>query len=493
MIDHDHRSTILTLHRKGVKVRAIARSLSIGRNTVRRVIASGGQEARRPAANAVILDDDLLRKLFNQCEGYVERVWEKLKEEHHLEVGYSTLTRRIRGLGLRGNKPRSGRVPDEPGKEMQQDTSPYCVKISGVPTKVTGCSLYFRYSKESYLKFYPFFDRFAMKCFFHESLMHYRYSAETCIVDNTNLVVLRGSGKNALMVPEMEVFAKRYGFHFVAHAIKHCNRKAGEERGFWTVETNFFPGRTFASIEDLNRQAFVWATETRSQRRRAKTGLIPARAFEEEKPYLTKIPDGMHPPYRRHDRVVDQYGFIAFSANSFWIPTSITGSVVVLEYADKIKIFQNNREVVTYDLPPFGTRGEIFPKDRSHIGFQPRHRDRPSAHEETALRSISPSVSQYLDKILKDKGVTRHRIIRDLHSLHRRVTPDLFRRVIERALVYRVVDIKSLERMAVLLVRDGSEHIITPSYDEDYEKRENYIEGRYVEPPNLSSLQGDEP
>jgi hypothetical protein len=44
----------------------------------------------------------------------------------------------------------------------------------------------------------------------------------------------------------MVAFAKQYAFEFRCHAIQYCNRKAGEERSFWTVGTNFLPGRTFA-------------------------------------------------------------------------------------------------------------------------------------------------------------------------------------------------------------------------------------------------------
>ena len=54
---------------------------------------------------------------------------------------------------------------------------------------------------------------------------------------------------------------KRYGFQFFCHALDHPNRKAGNERSFRTVETNFLPGRTFESLEDLNEQAKQWATE----------------------------------------------------------------------------------------------------------------------------------------------------------------------------------------------------------------------------------------
>ena len=81
----------------------------------------------------------------------------------------------------------------------------------------------------------------------------------------------------------MEGFSKQYGFQFRCHEKGHANRKAGEERSFYTVETNFFPGRSFQSLEDLNRQAFQWATVRMYHRPVAKSGLIPAKAFEHER------------------------------------------------------------------------------------------------------------------------------------------------------------------------------------------------------------------
>jgi hypothetical protein len=123
---------------------------------------------------------------------------------------------------------------------------PLQVELAGRRVKLVASLIYLRYSKRRYLKFYRAFDRFKMKCFFHEALMFWGYAARQCIIDNTNLARLRGTGANALIVPEMEAFAKQYGFVFRCHEIDHCNRKAGEERSFWTVETNFLPGRTFA-------------------------------------------------------------------------------------------------------------------------------------------------------------------------------------------------------------------------------------------------------
>ncbi len=135
-----------------------------------------------------------------------------------------------------------------------------------------------------------------------------------------NLARLRGTGANAVIVPETECFANQYGFKFVCHEKGHANRKAGNERGFYTVETNFFPGRSFDNIEDLNRQAFEWATRRSANRPTGKTRLIPSVAFEYEKPYLKKLPPYVEAPYLVHERGTDHYGYASVHGNFYWIP-----------------------------------------------------------------------------------------------------------------------------------------------------------------------------
>jgi transposase len=237
MIGPDKRKAIFLLHQEGMPLREISRRLCLSRNSVRRVIA---QEGRMPTRSFTPpIDPDLLRQLYQECDGYVQRVWEKLQEEHGRPIKYSTLTRWLRQLGITlPESTRCDRVPDEPGAEMQHDTSPFTVILGQTPTKLQASLLYLRYSKRRYLQFYRAFDRFQMKCCLHRGLLHWGYAPPICIIDNTNLARLRGLGEQAVIVPEMETFAKAYGFRFVCHARGHSDRKAGEERSFFTVETN---------------------------------------------------------------------------------------------------------------------------------------------------------------------------------------------------------------------------------------------------------------
>lgn len=249
MIDRDRQAAALTLLRQGVSRKAIARQLSIDKKTLRAILRSEGVREPKQRQGSIAINDDLLCKLHGDCHGYVQRMHEILTEEHGMHLGYSTLTRIVRSKGLGVvDKGRAAHVPDVPGEEMQHDTSEHWIRIGATKQKVISSGLYLRYSKMRYVRFYRRFNRFTMKCFIDEALRHWGYCARVCIIDNTNLAILIGSGSRATMNPEMVNFADNYGFSWKAHAIGNANRKAGKERNFYTMETNFIPGRIFTSL-----------------------------------------------------------------------------------------------------------------------------------------------------------------------------------------------------------------------------------------------------
>jgi len=488
MIEANMRKAIFTLHQEGMGVRKIARRLHISRNTVRDIIKQKGEMPDSTRADKRQIDPDLLRHLYQVCDGRKQRVHEKLVEEEGIEIKYSTLTRILRDLGIgRATKTRCDRVPDEPGAEMQHDTTVYWVMIGGKRTRVIASLIYLRYSKRRYLKFYLVFNRFKMKCFLHEAFTFWGYVAIICIIDNTNLARLRGTGKNAVIAPEMEVFAKLYGFQFICHEIGHANRKAGNERSFWSLETNFFPGRTFESVEDMNQQALQWATVRMYHRPASKTGLIPAKAFEHERPYLVELPPHLPAPYRVLGRQTDQYGFVAFDSNFYWVPGEDRNDVRVLVYSDQLEIYLRRKRLAKYPLPAEGVKNELFsPKGYPKPRYKPHNRKKATAQEEKRLRAMGEEVNAYLDFALEPKGIKRHRFVRELFALSKQTTSSLFIQTLERALKYRVKCIKTLQRIAVLYMNQGDVKIPTAEVDEGFKDRDEYLEGHLTDNPDLS-------
>ena len=488
MIEPDMRNAIFQLHQEGMSLRQISRCLHVSRNAVRRIVRQQGKTVRKERKDRVQIAPELLERLYVECNGWIERVHERLVEEEKIQVGYSTLTRILRDMGLGRNRPaRCDRVPDEPGAEMQHDTTVYQVKLGEVPTKVIVSLIYLRYSKRRYLKFYRAFNRFAMKCFLHEALMFWGHAAERCIIDNTNLARLRGAGSRAVMVPEMTAFSRRYGFQFACHAIGHANRKAGNERSFWTVETSFLPGRTFESLEDLNQQALEWATVRMEHRPQSKTRLIPAKVFEHERAYLRELPRHLPAPYQMHERGTDQYGYVAFGANYYWVPGTRRDDVKVLEYADRLKIFLRHVCLAEYPLPNAGVREQRFsPAGQPQPQYQPQNRHRDSKEEEKRLRAMGDDVTTYLNFVRSARGIQRHRFTRELFALSQKVTPRAFVQTLQRALHYRIVDLATIRRIAWLCISQQEELLPEADVDEDFQQRPAYREGCLTDQPDLS-------
>ncbi len=488
MIDADKSKAILALHQDGMGLRELSRRMRLGRNTVRRILRRQGRPPLAPCAAKVQLEPERLRVLYKECDGRVQRMHEKLVEEDGVEVTYPTLTRRLRELGISTpTKRRCWQVPDEPGAEMQHDTTVYKIKLEGRPTHLVASMLYLRYCKRRYLRFYRGFNRFKMKCFLHEALSFWGYAARECIIDNTNLARLYGTGATAVIVPEMERFGAAHGFRFLCHEKGHANRKAGEERSFWTVETNFFPGRAFRSLEDLNAQALEWATVRMEHRPQGKARLIPAKAFEHEYAYLVKLPDHLPAPYLVHERVTDQYGYVAFAGNYYWVPGTQRDKIKILQYDRTLKLYRARECLAEYPLPADGIKNAKFaPPGQPQPHYNPSNRRRPTDEEEKRLRSIDESVGRYLDFALKPKGIERHRFLRRLHALSRQMSAALFVRTIERAMRYRITGIETLQRIALLLMDDPEHPLPAVDIDENFRTRESYLEGRLTDAPDLS-------
>jgi len=488
MIDVNKRKAIFLLHNEGIGVREISRTLRVSTNTVSSIIDQKGQLPETIRQDKINIDPELLRNLHAKCDGYVQRIHEILTEEENLSIGYSTLTRNIRELDLGQSKnQRCDQKPDEPGAEMQHDTSPYTVKFGTNRVKIVGSVIYMRYSKMRYLKFYHSFNRFAMKCFIHEALTFLGYAAPVCIIDNTNLARLRGTGKNAVMVPEMKQFAKQYGFEFACHEVGHANRKAGNERSFYTVETNFFPGRTYETLEDMNRQAFDWATIRMPNRPVSKTRMIPAKAFEYELSFLEKLPAYITPPYIAHERGTDQYGYAAVDANYYWVPGKTRFNVKVLQFCDHVEIYHHRKKLAEYELPPADVKNKKFsPKGKPAPRYQPNNRKKPTAEEEKLLRSAAPEVNDYLNFAITMKGKARHRFVRQLYSLHKKTALSVFAQALKRALKYRINSVETIENIIQLLLRQSNYEMPLPVIDEEFTNRPAYLEGRFADEVDLS-------
>ena len=231
MLDQSTRAAILKLRQQGHSIRGMARALKVSRGTVREVLRSGTEivPALARPEKATPYRDQIL-ELYARCKGNLVRVYEELTASG-APFSYQALTAFCRRQGI-GHEPKKpvGEYRFGPGQEMQHDTSPHRAEIGGRVRPVQTASLVCCYSRMLFFQFFPTFRRFDCKVFLTDALHYLQGACETCLIDNTHVVVLKGTGRDMVPVPEMAAFADRYGFRFQAHAIGDAKRSGQESR-----------------------------------------------------------------------------------------------------------------------------------------------------------------------------------------------------------------------------------------------------------------------
>src|SRR5437870_3739894 len=349
MLSQAQRTAILELSAKGVTKRQIARVLQLSRLTVRKVLRANSThvpEIQR-AEKAEPYRQQIL-DLLTSCKGNLVRVHEELKAGG-AALSYPALTAFCRRQGI-GQTPAvpAGQYHFEPGVEMQHDTSPHEVEVGGRKYKAQTASAVLCYSRLLFFQINPTFQRFDCKVFLTDALQYIGGAPERVMIDNTHVVVLRGTGREMIAVPEMEVFGERFGFHFVAHAIGNANRSARVERPFSFIENNFLAGRTFRSWEDLNQRAREGCDKVNATYKKH-IRAVPRERFALERLHLNQLPAWIPEVYRLQQRLVDIEGYVALNSNRYSVPVDWIGRrVEVRETRDKIEIQLDARRLVTH-------------------------------------------------------------------------------------------------------------------------------------------------
>lgn len=450
ILDQETRRLILQLHEKGVAQRKIARLVGHGRPVVGRVIDSGSEEPTSPGRKSMLDEHrEDIRKLIVRCRGNLIRVHEELAAAG-VQAKYTTLTDYVRKHQLKeGPKLPAGRYHFEPGQEMQFDTSPHRVPFVDATRLCQCASLVMCYSRMWYVQYYPRFTRLECKTFLVDALKYFEHAAAQCMIDNTNVVVLHGTGPDAVMVPEMVSFGNRLGFKFVAHVVGDANRSARVERRFHYAENNFLAGRTFRDFADLNAQALAFC-ERVNHKHNKRLKAVPAELFAAEQPAMTPLPPVLPPVYRLAYRVVDVEGYVHVGGSTYSVPYKLIGrQVEVRESLADIRVYDGPREVAAHGRVENGRSQRITDKRHRPKRSRSGRRSRKPLPEEERLRQADPDLEAFVSLLLKKAPGRGAAVVRRLYRMYNEYPQESFLVAVREAHKYGMRDLSRLENMVL--------------------------------------------
>ncbi len=361
-------------------------------------------------------------------------------------MSYPALTAFCRRQGI-GQTPAvpAGQYHFEPGVEMQHDTSPHEVEVGGRKYKAQTASAVLCL-RACCFQIHPTFQRFDCKVFLTDAVRYTNGAPERVMIDNTHVVVLRGTGREMIPVPEMEAFADRLGFRFVAHERGDANRSARVERPFSFIENNFLAGRTFTSWQDLNRQAREWCDKVNSTYKKHLRA-VPRELFAIERLHLKPLPAWIPEVYRLHQRMVDTEGYVSVNSIRYSVPVSWIGRrVEIRETRDRVAIELDPRRIVQHDrvLTPLSQRITLA----EHRPPRGEGVKRSDPHpEEQALIEAAPAIAAYIAELKQRGRKVPALALRQLLRLLREYPREAFLAAVAEAGRYGLYDLDRLERM----------------------------------------------
>ena len=157
--------------------------------------------------------------------------------------------------------------------------------------------------------------------------------------------------------------AQHYCFQPRACRPYRAKTKGKVERPFSYIRQDFFLGRSFRNLEDLNAQLIDWLDTVANIRVHGTTQRVVGEAFAAEQPELQTLPEHRFDAVLKLERRVSHDGFVAIGGNYYSVPDRTRRVVEVQQLPDLIRILDLGTVVAEHPVLEGRKQYRI---DRSH-------------------------------------------------------------------------------------------------------------------------------
>jgi transposase len=357
---------ILELHRQGVSISAIARRVALDRKTVRRYIAQGLEPPtygpRQPRISQLRAFEPYLRErlvAFPQLTG--RRLHRELRDLGY-SGGYSILTDLLREIRPVEVSSFEVRFETPPGRQAQVDFAHFRTVFSdepGVERIIWLFSMVLGHSRMLWARFVLHQDL--------RTLLHCHAAAfealggvpEQILYDRMRTVFQREDPDTSHIIYNRTLlaFASHYGYLPKACKAYRAKTKGKVERPFRYIREDFFLGRSFRNLDDLNVQFRQWLDQVANVRTHATTRRVVAEHFAEERPALQPLTAGAFQAVLRLERRITRDGMVSIDGNLYSVPNSARRRTVeVHSTANEVRILEDGTVIAIH--PVLDGRGQ---------------------------------------------------------------------------------------------------------------------------------------
>ena len=391
---------ILDLHRQGLSVTAIARRTGRDPKTVRKYIERGleppvygPRQVGRPAKLLPFVDY-VRERLAAFPDLTATRLLREIRERG-FGGAYSPVKRFVAAIRPNeGPKPFEVRFETPPGLQAQVDFARFVVAFEdepGVSRIIWLFSLVLGHSRHIFARFVLHQDlQTLLRC--HMAAFEAIGGVPVEILyDRMKTAVTGQDGEGHIVYNRsLLALAQHYGFLPKACRPYRAKTKGKVERPFRYIREDFFLGRSFRDMDDLNRQLADWLATVANVRLHGTTNRIVADAFAAEQPELQALPAGPFAALIKLERRVSHDGFVAIGGNYYSVPDRTRRLVEVHQLAHEIRILDAGRLVAHHPVMEGRKQYLVDPAHRQGNAARTQRHGFPHRREEEGLTFLRP-------------------------------------------------------------------------------------------------------
>ena len=355
MLRLEQQAEIRRLVTEKMSLSAIADHVGLDRKTVRSFLLMGPPGQRRPREQSPSLLDPYKPYLQARLAEYPlssVRLLEEIRGQGYAG-GYDLVKRFVQPLRRAREITAVVRFETQPGQQAQVDFGHFgFLEEDGVRRHLYGFSMVLGYSR---CRFVEFVTRITTPVLIQCHLDAFDYFGgypDDLLFDNMTQVVF----ERALLTDDHKwnrqfgEFASYYGFRPRLCWPLRPQTKGKIERTIRFVKENFFLGRPFSDLGDLNRQAQRWCNTVNAERVHATTGVIPLDRLGEE--HLHPVDARPWFPVTVSEvRRISRECFVAFRGNRYSVPWRYAGREAQLRLRDhQLLVEVDNQEICRHEL-----------------------------------------------------------------------------------------------------------------------------------------------
>ena len=307
----------------------------------------------------------------SKLDPYKSYILEKLKERPYTAA---RLFREIKEIGFDGGmtivkdfvrevRPEQGipavlRYETKPGVQAQVDWAETgTVEVDGKVKKLFCFNMILGYSRMRYVEFTLSIDTPTLIQCHLNAFEYFGGFTQEILYDNMKQVVIKRALKSSDSEwnSQFEDFFKCFGFIPRLCRPYRPQTKGKIENTVGYVKRDFFLGRQFTSLEDLNGQVNRWLERVNSTVH-GTTYQIPLERFKEE----NLSPLDQVPPYKvvhKETRKISRDCYISFLGNKYSVPYRFAGRTAELHILEgKLEIYVDHEKVCEHEILPGNCR-----------------------------------------------------------------------------------------------------------------------------------------